>query len=158
MGRSIQGLEDLHHGFPVDGVGQRHSCFAFETVVGAGDDLSGDFKGYVLHPDKSFQRLIKYRLILGGQLVICGPSTHQHCLFLHIKLSVLYDLYSFGCSGSAPFIQVVSGLHREPYQISVCPMTTAHIKALLSPPSPSATTAASQRRSQLAWQSLVRDP
>ncbi len=43
MGRSIQGLEDLHHGFSVDGVGQRHSGFALEAVVGAGDDLGGDF-------------------------------------------------------------------------------------------------------------------
>ena len=53
MGRSIQGLEDLYHGFPVDRVGQRHSSFAFEAVVGAGDDLGGDFKGGVLHPDLS---------------------------------------------------------------------------------------------------------
>lgn len=81
MGRSIQGLEDLHHGFPMDGVGQRHSCFALETVVGAGDDLGGDFKGGVLHPDKSFQRLVEYRLILGAQLVVGSPSTQQHCLF-----------------------------------------------------------------------------
>jgi len=35
MGRAIQRLEDLHHGFPVDGVGERHRCFAFETVTGA---------------------------------------------------------------------------------------------------------------------------
>ena len=50
MGRSIQGLEDLHHGFPVDRVGQRHRGFAFEAVVGAGDDLGGDFKGVYCTP------------------------------------------------------------------------------------------------------------
>ena len=66
MGRAIQGLEDLHHGFPVDRVGQRHRGFAFEAVVGAGDDLGGDFKGGVLHPDKSFLRPIEYGLSLGG--------------------------------------------------------------------------------------------
>ena len=65
----------------MDRFGKRHRGFAFEALVGASHHLGGDFKGYVLHPDKSFQRLIKYRLILGGQLVICGPSTHQHCLF-----------------------------------------------------------------------------
>ena len=81
MGRSIQGLEDLHHGFPVDRVGQRHRGFAFETVVGAGDDLGGDFKGCVLHPDKSFQRLVEYGLIFGSQLVAGSPSAQQHCLF-----------------------------------------------------------------------------
>ncbi|CAJ1821792.1 hypothetical protein COOFOMLJ_01938 [Aeromonas veronii] len=81
MGRAIQGLEDLYHGFAMDRFGKRHSALALEAVVGASHHLSGDFKGYVLHPDKSFQRLIKYRLILSGQLVICGPSTHQHCLF-----------------------------------------------------------------------------
>ena len=80
MGRSIQGLEDLHHGFPVDGVGERHRGFAFETVVGTGHHLGADFKGYVLHPDKSFQRLVKYRLILGGQLVIwVYPPTNTAC-------------------------------------------------------------------------------
>ena len=83
MGRPIQRLEDLHHGFPVDRVGQRHRGFAFETVVGAGDDLGGDFKGYVLHPEKSFQRLVKYRLILGGQLVIwVYPPTNTACSYI----------------------------------------------------------------------------
>lgn len=81
MGRAIQGLEDLHHGFPVDRVGQRHRGFAFEAVVGAGDDLGGDFKGGVLHPDKSFQRLVEYGLIFGAQLVVGSPSAQQHCLF-----------------------------------------------------------------------------
>lgn len=81
MGRAIQGLEDLHHGFPVDRVGQRHSSFAFEAVVGTGDDLGGDFKGGVLHPDKSFQRLVEYGLIFGAQLVVGSPSAQQHCLF-----------------------------------------------------------------------------
>lgn len=81
MGRSIQGLEDLHHGFPVDRVGQRHRGFALETVVGAGHHLGGDFKGGVLHPDKSFQRLVEYGLIFCAQLVVGSPSAQQHCLF-----------------------------------------------------------------------------
>ncbi len=80
MGRSIQGLEDLHHGFTVDRSGQRHCGFAFKAVVGASHHLGGDFKGYVLHPDKTFQRLVKYRLILGGQLVIwVYPPTNTTC-------------------------------------------------------------------------------
>ncbi|BBS17267.1 hypothetical protein WP5W18E02_23040 [Aeromonas caviae] len=45
MGRSIQGLEDLHHGFPVDRVGQRHRGFAFETVTGTPAITWGDFEG-----------------------------------------------------------------------------------------------------------------
>ncbi len=81
MGRSIQGLEDLHHGFPVDGVGQRHRAIALEAVIGADHHLGGDFKGLVLYPDKSFQHLVEYRLILGTQLVVGSPSTQQHCLF-----------------------------------------------------------------------------
>ena len=66
MSRSIQRLEDLHHGFSVDGVGQRHSALALEAVIGAGHHLGGDFKGCVLHPDKSFLRPIEYGLSLGG--------------------------------------------------------------------------------------------
>jgi len=58
MCSAFQRLEDLHHGFPVDRVGQRHSALAFETVVGAGHHLGGDLKGGVLHPDKSFQPLV----------------------------------------------------------------------------------------------------
>ena len=80
MGRAIQRLEDLHHGFAMDRLGERHSALALEAVVGASHHLGGDFKGYVLHPDKSFQRLIKYRLILGGQLVIwVYPPTNTAC-------------------------------------------------------------------------------
>ncbi len=45
MGRTIQGLEDLHHGFPVDRVGQRHHGFAFETVTGTPAITWGDFEG-----------------------------------------------------------------------------------------------------------------
>ncbi len=81
MGRPIQGLEDLHHGFPVDGVGQRHSALSLEAVIGAGHHLGGDFKGLVLHPDKSFQCLVEYCLIFGAQLEVGSPSAQQHCLF-----------------------------------------------------------------------------
>lgn len=81
MGRAIQRLEDLHHGFAMDRLGERHSALALEAVVGASHHLGGDFKGGVLYPDKSFHRLVEHCLIFGGQLVICGPSTHQHCLF-----------------------------------------------------------------------------
>jgi hypothetical protein len=45
MGRPIQRLEDLHHGFPVDRVGQRHRGFAFETATGAPAITCGDFEG-----------------------------------------------------------------------------------------------------------------
>ena len=45
MGRSIQGLEDLHHGFPVDGVGQRHRAIALEAVTGTPAITWGDFEG-----------------------------------------------------------------------------------------------------------------
>lgn len=45
MSRPIQGLEDLHHGFPVERVGQRHRGFAFETVTGAPAITWGDFEG-----------------------------------------------------------------------------------------------------------------
>ncbi|WP_199252964.1 hypothetical protein [Aeromonas caviae] len=44
MSRPIQGLEDLHHGFPVERVGQRHRGFAFETVTGAPAITWGDFE------------------------------------------------------------------------------------------------------------------
>ena len=44
LGGSIQGLEDLHHGFPVERVGQRHRGFAFETVTGAPAITWGDFE------------------------------------------------------------------------------------------------------------------
>jgi hypothetical protein len=49
MGRTIQGLEDLHHGFPVDRVGQRHHGFAFETVTGTPAITWGDFEGAPSH-------------------------------------------------------------------------------------------------------------
>ncbi|MFK7684172.1 hypothetical protein C1C92_22390 [Aeromonas caviae] len=45
MVRAIQGLEDLHHGFPVERVGQRHRGFAFETVTGVPAITWGDFEG-----------------------------------------------------------------------------------------------------------------
>ena len=48
MGRTIQGLEDLHHGFPVDRVGQRHHGFAFETVTGTPAIDLGILKGVLL--------------------------------------------------------------------------------------------------------------
>lgn len=80
MGRSIQGLEDLYHGFPVDGVGQRHSALALEAVIGAGHHLGGDFEGLVLPPHKSFQCCIEYSLTFCGQLVICRhPPTSTAC-------------------------------------------------------------------------------
>jgi len=64
----------------MDRFGKRHCAVALEAVVGASHHLGGDFKGDVLHPDKSFQRLVKYRLILGGQLVIwVYPPTNTAC-------------------------------------------------------------------------------
>ncbi len=81
MGITIQRSEDLHHGFTVDRLGKRHCGFAFETVIGAGHHLGGDFKGGVLHPDKSFHRLVEYGLIFCGQLVVSRPSANKHCLF-----------------------------------------------------------------------------
>ena len=67
-----------------------------------------------------------------------GLSTHQHGLFLHIKLSELYDPDSFGRSGCAPLIQVVSGLHRGGLSQPVGAMTMGSLCSYLhvSQPSP----------------------
>lgn len=54
MGRAIQRLKNLHHGFAMDRFGKRHSALALEAVVGASHHLGGDFKGYVLHPTNPF--------------------------------------------------------------------------------------------------------
>ncbi len=89
MGRTIQGLEDLHHGFPVDRVGQRHHGFAFETVTGTPAITWGDFEGvlpsHLLMLDTvalnflgitlvdGLQRLCSKAFPLPGETTACRP-------------------------------------------------------------------------------------
>ncbi len=81
MGRPIQGLEDLHHGFPVDGVGQRHSALALEAVIGAGHHLGGDFEGLVLPPPQILSVLHRIQPDLLRSTCDMPPSANKHGLF-----------------------------------------------------------------------------